>query len=91
MITPAAIWSGGRDYALRTHNEEGPTMGAIRYLAVLPFIGILVGVPFFNRVEPLVFGMPLLLAWVVLWILLTAAIMGIIYRFDPTNRIEDRS
>jgi hypothetical protein len=61
-------------------------MGAIRYLAVLPFIGILVGVPFFNRVEPIVFGMPLLLAWVVMWILLTAVIMAIIYACDPANR-----
>jgi len=66
-------------------------MGAVRYLAVLPFIGILVGVPFFNRVEPLILGLPLLLAWVVLWILLTAAIMAIIYKYDPTNRVEDRS
>ena len=66
-------------------------MGAVRYLAVLPFIGILVGVPFFNRVEPLILGLPLLLAWVVLWILLTAAIMAIIYKYDPSNRVEDRS
>lgn len=66
-------------------------MGAIRCLAVLPFLGILVGVPFFNRVEPLIFGLPLLLAWVVLWILLTAVIMAIIYWFDPANRVEDPS
>jgi hypothetical protein len=57
-----------------------------RALAVLPFVGILVGVPWLNRVEPLVFGMPLILAWIVLWILLTAAIMGIIYACDPANR-----
>jgi hypothetical protein len=82
---------GARASALRLHSGKGPTMGAIRYLAVLPFIGILVGVPFFNRVEPLIFGMPLILAWVVLWILLTSAIMAIIYKFDPTNRIEDPS
>jgi len=61
-------------------------MSFVRWLAVLPFLGILVGVPFFNRVTPLVLGMPLLLAWVVLWILLTAAIMTIIYRYDPANR-----
>lgn len=75
-------------------------MGVIKFLAVVPFLGILIGVPMFNRVEPLVLGMPLLLAWVVLWIVLTAAIMGIIYMFDPANReppdrpadrMEDRS
>lgn len=61
-------------------------MALIKLLAVLPFIGILVGTPYFNRVEPLVLGMPLLLAWIVLWIFLTAAIMTIIYQLDPANR-----
>jgi hypothetical protein len=58
----------------------------VKYLAVLPFLGILVGVPFFNQVEPLVLGMPLILAWIVLWIVLTAAIMGLVYLCDPANR-----
>jgi xanthosine utilization system XapX-like protein len=61
-------------------------MAFARYLAVLPFLGILVGVPLLNRVEPLVLGMPLILAWIVLWIVLTAVIMAIIYCCDPANR-----
>ena len=61
-------------------------MAFVRWLAILPFLGILVGVPLLNRVEPLVFGMPLILAWIVLWIVLTAVIMGIIYLCDPANR-----
>jgi xanthosine utilization system XapX-like protein len=65
------------------------TVLAMRFLAVLPFLGILVGTPFFNRVEPLIFGLPLILAWLVLWILLTSAIMAVIYRADPANRRED--
>ncbi|SDI28659.1 DUF3311 domain-containing protein [Paraburkholderia phenazinium] len=58
----------------------------LRFLAVLPFIGILLGVPFVNRVEPLVLGMPFVLAWIVLWVILISVIMGIIYRLDPSNR-----
>jgi hypothetical protein len=59
---------------------------SFRLLAVLPFVGILLGVPFVNRVEPLVLGMPLVLAWIVMWVVLSAIIMGIIYRLDPANR-----
>ena len=43
-----------------------------------------------NRVEPTVLGMPFLLAWCVAWIVLSAGIMAIIFRFDPANR-DDRS
>ena len=60
----------------------------MRFLAILPFLGILVGTPFVNRVEPLVLGLPLILAWLLLWILLTSAIMAVIYRTDPANRRE---
>ncbi|QGZ56573.1 DUF3311 domain-containing protein [Paraburkholderia acidiphila] len=60
---------------------------SLRLLAALPFIGILLGVPFVNRTEPLVLGMPLVLAWIVMWVVLAAAIMGIVYRLDPANRL----
>ncbi|MFM0502569.1 DUF3311 domain-containing protein [Paraburkholderia caffeinilytica] len=58
----------------------------LRVLAALPFVGMLLGVPFVNRVEPLVLGMPFVLAWIVMWVVLSSIIMAIIYRLDPTNR-----
>ncbi len=61
-------------------------MAFVKWLAALPFLGILVGVPLLNQVQPLVLGMPLILAWIVMWIVLTAVIMGIIYLCDPANR-----
>ena len=61
---------------------------SLRLLAALPFIGILLGVPFVNRTEPLVLGMPLVLAWIVMWVVLTSVIMGIVYKLDPANRIS---
>ena len=57
-----------------------------RVMAALPFIGILLGVPFVNQVEPLILGMPFVLGWIVIWIVLSAIIMAIVYRLDPTNR-----
>jgi Protein of unknown function (DUF3311) len=60
-------------------------MSKARWLAVLPFLAILIGTSFVNSVEPFVFGMPLVLAWLILWVVLTAAIMTFIYYHDPAN------
>src|SRR5690242_3207879 len=73
----------------RASARSGTTMATIRSLALLPFLGILVGVPLLNRVAPLVLGLPFLLAWLLLWIVLTSAIMAIIYVSDPANRSPD--
>lgn len=34
------------------------TLKLIKLLAIIPFIGLLVAVPFVNRVQPFVLGMP---------------------------------
>ena len=61
-------------------------MKLIHLLAALPFLGILVGITFANRVEPFVFGLPFILFWIVMWVVLTSVIMAVVYRLDPTNR-----
>ncbi len=58
----------------------------VRWLAALPFLGMLIGLVFLNRVQPLVLGMPFLLAWLVMWVVLTSVIIAVIYAFDPSNR-----
>ena len=60
-------------------------MRMVRALALLPFLAMLIGPFFVNRVTPTIFGLPFLLAWLVAWILLTAAIMAVIFRLDPAN------
>jgi hypothetical protein len=60
--------------------------GMVRALALLPFVAMLVGPFFLNRVTPTILGMPFLLAWFVAWILISAAIMAVIFRFDPEDR-----
>ncbi|MGK4580133.1 DUF3311 domain-containing protein [Kitasatospora sp. HPMI-4] len=55
-------------------------------LGAVPFAGILGGVFFANRVKPYVLGMPFLLFWVVLWVVLGSAVTAVIYRLDPSNR-----
>ena len=61
-----------------------------RWLAILPAVGMLGGVPFANRVEPYVLGLPFLLFWIVAWVLLTSAVMGIILALDERSRGGER-
>ena len=61
-------------------------MRHLKWLALLPFLGMLGGPFVLNRVEPLVLGMPLLLAWLVGCVVATSAIMALIYATDPENR-----
>lgn len=61
-------------------------MKNFRWLAVLPFLGLLIGVFWANRVTPYVLGMPFLLFYCVLWVILTSIIMAIIYHTDPINK-----
>jgi hypothetical protein len=61
----------------------------IYLLAALPFLGILGGIVFANRVDPFVWGMPFILFWIVTWVVLTSVIMFIIYNLDPANKEDE--
>jgi Protein of unknown function (DUF3311) len=65
-------------------------MRPVYLLAVLPFLGLLGGIPFVNRVTPFVLGLPFILFWIVLWVVITSVIMWVIYSTDPRNRTEEK-
>ena len=64
--------------------EVGPPLGYRPYhlLAFLPMLGLLGGVWFANRTEPYVLGLPFLLFWIVMWVVLTSGIMWTIWALD---------
>lgn len=55
---------------------------AYHALALLPTLGLLGGLPFANRVEPFVLGLPFFLFWIVAWVVATSAIMWIVWALD---------
>jgi hypothetical protein len=57
-------------------------MRPFHWLAVIPPVALLGGIPFVNRVEPYVLGLPFLLFWIVLWVVLTSVTMGVILLLD---------
>jgi hypothetical protein len=65
-------------------------MRPVNLLAALPFLGLLGGIPFVNRVTPFVLGLPFILFWIVLWVVITSVIMFVIYSTDPRNRAGEK-
>jgi hypothetical protein len=55
-------------------------------LAAVPFAGVLVGMFFANSVEPYVLGLPFAMFWVVAWVIVSSALMAVVYRLDERDR-----
>lgn len=60
-------------------------MRRYRWLAALPPLGMLGGIPFANRVQPYILGLPFLLAWIVAWVIATTLIMALIFALDSAR------
>ena len=60
-----------------------------RWLAVIPALLILIGVPFANRVPGLWLGMPFLLLWILGAVVLTSPIMAIVGALDARHAARE--
>jgi hypothetical protein len=56
-----------------------------RWLAGIPGLLILVGVPFANRVHGLLLGLPFLLVWILGSVLLTSPILALVGALDARH------
>ncbi|HTO91343.1 MAG TPA: DUF3311 domain-containing protein [Candidatus Sulfotelmatobacter sp.] len=61
-----------------------------RALAVIPALLILVGAPLLNGVPGYVFGLPVMLAWIVGCVLATSLTMAVIAALDRRRDREER-
>ncbi|HEX5973292.1 MAG TPA: DUF3311 domain-containing protein [Gemmatimonadaceae bacterium] len=55
------------------------------WLGFLPTVGMLGGIPFANRVRPLVLGIPFLFFWIAAWVVATSLVMWLILRLDRAH------
>jgi hypothetical protein len=55
-------------------------------LAAIPALALSVAIPFVNRDEPRILGLPFLLAWIIAWVLLVPAFLWIVYRVVEGRR-----
>jgi hypothetical protein len=59
-------------------------------LGAIPFLTLVFALPFVNRIEPVILGFPFILFWILLWVILTPAILFIAYRIEKKfNPPED--
>ena len=60
-----------------------------RWLAAVPALAILGGVPLANRVHAYVLGLPFLLFWIVACVLLTSGVMFLVLALDGRSASDD--
>jgi len=58
-----------------------PSWGAL-LLALIPFAAMCLSVAWWDRVRPMVLGLPFNLFWLICWIMLTTVCMGFAYRLE---------
>ncbi len=59
--------------------------GRALLLALIPFAAMCFSVPLWDRIEPVMFGLPFNLFWLISWILLTPLCMWVAYRIETAR------
>lgn len=54
--------------------------------AAIPWVMLTVAIPFVNRVEPTVFGMPFLLAWILFNVMLAPVWLWLAFSYEKRQR-----
>ncbi|HEV2177183.1 MAG TPA: DUF3311 domain-containing protein [Terriglobia bacterium] len=68
-----------------------PSLGAI-LLALVPFVAMCFSVPLWDRVDPMLLGLPFNLFWLISWIVLSTLCLWAAYRVEAArNRKDDET
>ena len=61
-----------------------PSAAAI-LLAIIPFIAMCFSVALWDRVQPMVLGLPFNMLWLIVWIMLSSLCMWCVYRIESAR------
>ena len=61
-----------------------PLLGTI-FLGLIPFFAICFSVSAWDRIYPMVFGLPFNMFWLLSWIVLTSGCIGAMYRLEASR------
>jgi len=65
-----------------------PSLGAI-FLALIPFFAMCFSVSAWDRIYPMIFGLPFNIFWLLSWIVLTSICIGAMYRLETSRTSKD--
>ena len=66
-----------------------PSVGAL-LLGVIPFVAVCFSVSLWDRIHPIVFGLPFNFFWLILWILLTPVCLWGSYLLEEPGKDKDK-
>jgi hypothetical protein len=72
----------------KTEPVQKPSLGAL-LLALIPFLALCFTVPLWDRVHPILLGLPFNLFWLISWIPLTTLCMWAAYSWDRKAESAD--
>ena len=67
-----------------------PSSGSL-CLGLIPFLAMCFSVPAWDRVHPMILGLPFNLFWLLAWTVLTPVCLGAAYRLETTRGSKDSS
>lgn len=70
---------------IRRSALKRPSLGAIG-IALIPFVAMCFSVAAWDRIYPMIFGLPFNLFWLLCWIVLTSACMLLVDRIERARR-----
>jgi hypothetical protein len=65
-----------------------PSVGAL-LLGLIPFAAMCFSVALWDRIDPMVFGLPFNLFWLIAWIVLSTVCMWAAYRVETATNKQD--
>ncbi len=80
-------------FAPRSYSERVPVRKpslAALLLGLLPFIAMCFSVALWDRVDPMILGLPFNLLWLISWIVLSTVCLWLAYRVEAARDEKDR-
>jgi hypothetical protein len=76
--------AGGKGVGMQKGTKYALLCGSV------PFVTLVLALPFVNRVEPFILGLPFILFWIILWVAMTPLALFAAYRCEKKFNLPER-